>query len=156
MRSSRLWWSEEDAMALHQVGARIEGDVFQGMIFWWHAAMLLRPSSRVVRVTLENDKAAGVDDVSIHYAAPGIDAGGRQCAADYYQVKYHVDHSTEYASESFYDPSFINATRSLLQRFHDARSRLGDADGWHRLHLISNWRWSAIDKLGPILRLSDE
>jgi len=143
-------------MALHQVGARIEGDVFQGMIFWWHAAMLLRPSSRVVRVTLENDRAVGVDDVSIHYPAPGIDAGGRQCAADYYQVKYHVDHRTEYASESFSDPSFINATRSLLQRFHDARSRLGDADGWHRLHLISNWRWSAIDKLGPILRLSDE
>jgi len=143
-------------MALHQVGARVEGDVFQGMIFWWHAAMLLRPSSRVVRVTLENDRAAGVDDVSIHYAAPGIDAGGRQCAADYYQVKYHVDHRTEYESESFYDPSFINATRSLLQRFHDARSRLGDADGWHRLHLISNWRWSATDKLGPILRLSDE
>ena len=143
-------------MALHQVGARIEGDVFQGMIFWWHAAMLLRPSSRVVRVTLENDRAVGVDDVSIHYPAPGIDAGGRPCAADYYQVKYHVDHRTEYASESFSDPSFINATRSLLQRFHDARSRLGDADGWHRLHLISNWRWSAIDKLGPILRLSDE
>lgn len=143
-------------MALHQVGARIEGDVFQGMIFWWHAAMLLRPSSKVVRVTIENDKAAGVDDVSIYYAAPGIDAGGRRCVADYYQVKYHVDHRAEYAAKSFCDPSFINATRSLLQRFHDARSRLGDADGWHRLHLISNWRWSTTDKLGPILRLSDE
>ena len=50
----------------------MEGDVFQGMIFWWHAAMLLRPSSKVVRVTIENDKAAGVDDISIHYALPGI------------------------------------------------------------------------------------
>lgn len=134
----------------------MEGDVFQGMIFWWHAAMLLRPSSKVVRVTIENDKAAGVDDVSIHYAAPGIDAGGRTCAADYYQVKYHVDRSAEYAAQSFCDPSFINATRSLLQRFHDARSRLGDADGWHRLHLISNWQWSATDTLGPLLRLSEE
>ncbi|WNG20826.1 SAVED domain-containing protein [Cystobacter fuscus] len=143
-------------MALHQVGARIEGDIFQGMIFWWNAAMLLRPSSKVVRVTIENDKAAGVDDVSIHYAAPGIDAGGRPCAADYYQVKYHVDRSSEYAADSFCDPSFINATRSLLQRFHDARSRLGDTDGWHRLHLISNWQWSATDNLGPLLRLSDE
>jgi hypothetical protein len=143
-------------MALHQVSARIEGDIFQGMIFWWHAAMLLRPSSKVVRVTLENDKAADVDDVSIHYAAPGIDAGGRSCAADYYQVKYHVARSSEYAADSFCDPSFINATRSLLQRFHDARYRLGDADGWHRLHLISNRQWSAEDKLGPLLRLSDE
>jgi hypothetical protein len=143
-------------MAQKQVAARTEGDIFQGMIFWWHAAMLLRPSSRVVRVTIENDKAAGVDDVSIHYAAPGIDAGGRLCAADYYQVKYHVAHSSEYAADSFCDPSFINATRSLLQRFHDARSRLGDADGWYRLHLISNWQWSATDTLGPLLRLSDE
>lgn len=134
----------------------MEGDVFQGMLFWWHAAMLLRPSSKVVRVIIENDKAAGVDDISIHYALPGIDAGGRPCAADYYQVKYHVDRSSEYAADAFCDPSFINATRSLLQRFHDARSRLGDADGWHRLHLISNWQWSATDKLGPLLRLSEE
>lgn len=126
------------------------------MIFWWHAAKLLRPSSKVVRVTIENDKAAGVDDVSIQYAAPGIDAGGRPCAADYYQVKYHVDRSAEYSAGSFCDPSFINATRSLLQRFHDARSSLGDTSGWHRLHLLSNWKWSATDKLGPLLRLSDE
>ena len=143
-------------MALHQVGARIEGDIFQGMIFWWHAAMLLRPSSKVVRVTIENDRAPGVDDVSIHYETPGIDAGGRLCAADYYQVKYHVDHSSEYAADCFCDPAFINATRSLLQRFHDARSRLGNTGGWHRLHLISNWQWSATDNLGPLLRLSDE
>lgn len=143
-------------MAINQVGARIEGDIFQGMVFWWHAAMLLRPSSKVARVTIENDKAAGVDDVSIQYVSPGIDAGGRQCAADFYQVKYHVDHSSEYASDNLCDPSFIKATRSLLQRFHDARQRLGDADGWHRLHLISNWRWSTNDKLAPLLRLSDE
>ncbi len=59
-------------MALKQVAARIEGDVFQGMVFWLHAAMLLRPTSRVARVSIENDLAAGVDDVSVHYADPGI------------------------------------------------------------------------------------
>jgi hypothetical protein len=58
-------------MALKQVAARIEGDVFQGMVFWLHAAMLLRPSSKVARVTIENDQAAGVDDVSVFYRAPG-------------------------------------------------------------------------------------
>jgi len=126
-------------MALKQVAARIEGDVFQGMVFWLHAAMLLRPSSKVARVSIENDQAAGVDDVSVHYAAPGINAGGRSCAADYFQVKYHVDRSSDYASDTFCDPAFIKTTRSLLQRFHDARSRLGNADGWHRLNLISNW-----------------
>jgi len=130
--------------------------VFQGMFFWLHAAMLLRPSAKVVRVVLENDQAAGVDDISVHYAAPGINAGGRTCAADYFQVKYHVDQSSEYASDSFCDPAFIGATRSLLQRFYDARSRLGSADGWHRLSLVSNWQWASSDKLKPLLRQSEE
>lgn len=143
-------------MALGQVGARIEGDVFQGMVFWLHAAMLLRPSSRVVRVSIEHDQAAGVDDVSVHYAAPGVNAGGRTCSADYFQVKYHVDRSSEYAADTFCDPAFIGTKRSLLQRFHNARTRLGNADGWHRLNLVSNWSWSLTDKLGPLLRQSEE
>ena len=37
-------------MALKQIAARIEGDVFQGMFFWLHAAALLRPASKVARV----------------------------------------------------------------------------------------------------------
>ncbi|MFZ5894686.1 MAG: SAVED domain-containing protein [Myxococcota bacterium] len=143
-------------MALKQVAARIEGDVFQGMVFWLHAAMLLRPSSRVARVSIEHDQADGVDDVSVHYASPGISAGGRTCAADYFQVKYHVDRSSEYAADSFCNAAFIGATRSLLQRFYSARSRLGDEGGWHRLNLISNWQWSSDDKLGPLLRQSEE
>lgn len=143
-------------MALKQVAARIEGDVFQGMVFWLHAAMLLRPTSRVVRVSIENDHADGVDDVSVHYAAPGINAGGRSCAADYFQVKYHVDRRSEYASDSFCDPAFIGATRSLLQRFYHAHSRLGSDDGWNRLNLVSNWQWAATDQLGPLLRQSEE
>lgn len=143
-------------MALGQVAARTEGDIFQGMFFWLHAAALLRPSSRVQRVTLEHDRAAGVDDVSVHYAAPGIDAGGRLCAADYFQIKYHVDRSDAYSSSSICDPGFIRATRSLLQRFHDARIRIGDGAGWHRLHLVSNWQWVPGDMLGPLLRESEE
>ena len=143
-------------MALGQVAARIEGDVFQGMFFWLQAAALLRPASGVVRVVLEHDKAAGVDDVAVQYAPPGINAGGRTCVADYYQVKYHVDRSSSYSASCFCDPAFIGATRSLLQRFRDARLRLGDADGWHRLHLVSNWGWAPDDALSPALRESDE
>ena len=68
------------------------------MFFWLQAAALLRPASGVVRVVLEHDKAAGVDDVAVLYAPPGINAGGRTCVADYYQVKYHVDRSSSYSS----------------------------------------------------------
>lgn len=143
-------------MALKQVAARIEGDVFQGMFFWLHAARLLIPGAKVARVSIEHDQAAGVDDVSVHYSTPGIDAGGRACAADYFQVKYHVDRSSEYAATTFCDAAFINSKRSLLQRFHDVRMRLGDGSGWHRLHLVSNWQWATNDKLGPLLRESAE
>ena len=141
-------------MALKQGAARIDGDVFQGMVFWMHACMLLRPSAMVARVVLENDQAAGVDDVSVHYAGAGINAAGRSCAADFFQVKYHVDRSSEYDSGNFCDPAFIGATRSLLQRFHDARARLGG--GWHRLNFVSNWQWASTDKLAPLLRQSQE
>ena len=87
---------------------------------------------------------------------PGIDAGGRPCAADYFQVKYHVDRSAEYAASNLCDPGFIGATQSLLQRFHHVRLKLGDGDGWHRLHLVSNWKWAAGETLGPLLRESEE
>ena len=63
-------------MALNQVGARTEGDVYQGLFFWRQAADLLRPQSRVERVVLEHDKAAGVDDVAVFYRQPGVNAGG--------------------------------------------------------------------------------
>lgn len=94
-------------MALKQVAARIEGDVFQGMFFWLRAARVLRADSKVVRVSIEYDQAAGVDDVSVHYVVPGVNAGGRDCAADYFRVKYDVDQSSEYASTTFCETSFV-------------------------------------------------
>ncbi len=90
------------------------------MFFWLHAARLLNAASKVACVSIEHDQAAaGVDDVAV-YSTPGIDAGGRDCAADYDQVKYHVDQSSEYAALTFCDPTFINSGRSLLQRFQCA------------------------------------
>ena len=42
-------------MALRQVGARTEGDVYQGLFFWHQAAALLIDTSRVTRVEFEHD-----------------------------------------------------------------------------------------------------
>ncbi len=141
-------------MAQKQVAARTEGDVYQGMFFWLQAAALLRPASRVGRVAIEYDEATGVDDVAVHYTAPGIDAGGRPCEADYFQVKYHVDRRDQYGASSLCDPGFIGAKRSLLQRFHDAHLKLGKQSGWYRLNLVSNWQWAVSDPVGPLLRES--
>lgn len=143
-------------MALHQAGARTEGDVYQGLFFWRQAADLLRPGSLVERVVLEHDDADGVDDVAVFYRAPGVNAGGWQASADYFQLKYHVDNRDAYSADALIDPSFINAKASLLQRFHKAYTHLSKEErGPFRLHLASNWRWKDDDKLASLLREFD-
>lgn len=143
-------------MALGQVGARTEGDVYQGLFFWRQAADLLRRGSMVERVVLEHDDADGVDDIAVFYRAPGINAGGWQASADYFQLKYHVDNRDAYSADALIDPSFIKAKASLLQRFYKAYVHLSKQERVpFRLHLASNWRWKDDDKLASLLREFD-
>ncbi len=142
-------------MALNQVGARTEGDVYQGLFFWRQAADLLRPGSMVAKVVLEHDEACSVDDVAVFYRDPGVNAGGWMATADYYQLKYHVDNRNSYTSDAIIDPSFINANTSLLQRFHVSYNKLVQEQGGFRLHLASNWRWKDDDKLAALIREYD-
>ncbi|NNE17701.1 MAG: SAVED domain-containing protein [Myxococcales bacterium] len=142
-------------MALNQVGARTEGDVYQGLFFWRQAADLLRPGSMVDRVVLEHDEADGVDDVAVFYRDPGVNAGGWMASADYFQLKYHVDNRDCYSSAALIDPAFINAKSSLLQRFYTAYTNLVKEHARFRLHLASNWRWQQDDKLARLLREFD-
>lgn len=138
-------------MALKQVGARTQGDVYQGLFFWRQAADLLRPSSMVAKVVLEHDEADGVDDIAVFYRDPGVNAGGWMVSADYYQLKYHVDNRDGYSSGAMIDPTFINAKSSLLQRFYFAYTKLKKEHSQFRLHLASNWRWRDDDKLAAML-----
>ena len=142
-------------MALNQVGARTEGDVYQGLFFWRQAADLLRPGSMVDRVVLEHDKADGVDDVAVFYRDPGVNAGGWMASADYFQLKYHVDNRDCYSAAALIDAAFINAKSSLLQRFFTAYTKLVKEHARFRLHLASNWRWKEDDKLAALLREYD-
>ncbi len=142
-------------MALKQVGARTEGDVYQGLFFWRQAAALLIPGSGVQQVSLEHDEASGVDDVAVFYEAPGVDAGGWLASADFYQLKYHVDRRDAYSAEALVDPAFIDAKASLLQRFHAAYMQLAGSHNRFRLHLASNWRWKDDDTLAGVLREYD-
>ena len=142
-------------MAQKQVGARTEGDVYQGLFFWRQAAELLRASSRVRQVDLEHDAADGVDDVAVFYDDPGINVGGLMCTADFFQLKYHVDQRKSYSSEALTDPTFINAKSSLLHRFHTAYEKLSPDHAGFRLHLASNWRWQDDDKLASGIREYD-
>lgn len=110
----------------------------------------------VERVIFEHDAAAGVDDVAVFYREPGIDAGGRQVMADYFQLKYHVDNRNSYSAEAMIDPTFINSTVSLLRRFYETYARLSTpGSAPFRLHLASNWHWRDEDKLAGFLREFD-
>lgn len=142
-------------MAHKQVGARTEGDVYQGLFFWRQAAELLRESSKVREVILEHDAADGVDDVAVVYEPPGIVDGPRMCEADYFQLKYHVDNRKCYSADALINPNFIKAKSSLLQRFHVAYLKLSAGHTHFRLHLASNWRWQEDDKLARWLREFD-
>lgn len=142
-------------MALKQVGARTEGDVYQGLFFWRQAADLLRPDTMVERIVLEHDAAAGVDDVAVFYRKAGVNAGGQMVRADYFQLKYHVDNRSSYSSDGLIDPAFISAQLSLLQRFYSAYTKLASDHDCFRLHLASNWRWKNDDKLAQSLREYD-
>jgi hypothetical protein len=146
---------EVDDLAQKQVAARLEGDVFQGMFFWYQAAALLRPSSSIAKVVLEHDLASGVDDVAVFYGPRGVNAGGRQCTADFFQVKYHVDQSTAYSCAAVRDRALTGAKHSLLERFATAYRKLVTLGGWFRLHLVSNWHWTPEDPLGPFVRESE-
>ncbi len=143
-------------MAHGAVGARTEGDTYQGLFFWKKAAELLHPPSMVDRVILEHDLASGVDDVAVYYRDPGIDAGGWQCFADFYQIKYHVDHRDGYSATNLIDPAFISSEHSLLQSFFKANERLiASGLSAFRLHLATNWRWKDDDKLAASINDTD-
>ncbi|MFH1843439.1 MAG: hypothetical protein ABIF77_09555, partial [bacterium] len=142
-------------MARGQVAARMEGDIYQGLYFWFHAASLFVERSRVVRVDLEHDAASGVDDVAVFYSDPGTNIGSGMCKADYYQVKYHVDLSSAYSPTAMIDPQFIHAKSSLLARFLNAYERISPDQPSIRLILISNWAWDSNDRLATAIRAAD-
>lgn len=141
-------------MAKNAVGARTEGDVFQGIVFWREAAPLLNGSGLVEGVEIEYDLAAGVDDVAVFYKSPGKHSGTTFVQADLYQVKYHVDRSKSYSSDALIDPAFVSSKskKSLLKRFLEAFEKTRPKHGLPRLFLISNWSWDAGDPLGRYIR----
>ena len=142
-------------MAQKQISARLQGDDYQARFFWYQAAYLLIPDSRVERVKLENDDAPYIDDVTVFHAAPGRRDSGVNCLADYYQVKFHVNQANAYCAEGLMDPSFIGSTKkSLLQRFFGTYSTLRGAYPDFTLGLVSNWTWKSDDKLALAIRHS--
>lgn len=95
------------------VVARQQGDHFQARVFWLHAALLLDPTSGVVRVAYETGPKA-FDDVLVEYdpvQAPQ-DHTGAPLVRDHLQCKWHV-RPNEFGYADLADPGFSNAQLGL-------------------------------------------
>lgn len=104
------------------VTARWHGDNYQSRIFWEHAFNLLLDGSCVVEVTFEANGPKAFDDVVVRYDPPVPRSGPERIAAEYTQVKWHVESGGRFGYEDFINPDFIGAKSfSLLQRLQQAR-----------------------------------
>lgn len=138
-------------MAHHQIAARIDGDDFQGRLFWIKAAELFTDPPCLARIAYEYDQAAGVDDLVLFYHPPGIPDGPEQYDVDALQAKFHVDYKGAYSS-TFLMEVPTGSKRSLLQKMHAGYQGLRAAGHQCRLILVSNWAWDDADNLARSIR----
>lgn len=144
-----------EVLLANVVAPRLEGDEYQSLFFWYHAASLLSKDT-IKEIHYESDDVDGVDDLIIYYNSLGVDAGGWNSMADYFQIKYHVDNRNRYGSEAIIDPKFIKSQKSLLNRFYAAHEQIKSMGIDHfRLFLVSNWQWEQNDPLFSEIRDSD-
>lgn len=125
---------------------------YQAVWFWIQAIRLFQPSSKVVKVVFEAKQVKSFDDVVVYYRQAVVDERNDPCEADYYQVKFHVDHSNMVGWESLMDPGFINAEKfSLLQKLQSAQKQLAPNGYGARFYLITNWFIDPKDLLAELV-----
>lgn len=125
----------------NQVAARLSGDDYQHLYAWFYVLELLMPGRNVRQVTVEDATAGSVDDVTIRH-----DLGTSQ-PDSFHQVKYHVDHRSEYSTDKLIEHDENHA--SLLEKLWNTWKLLTRDDPGREviLHLVSNWTWDAKDKM---------
>lgn len=124
-----------------QVGARLKGDDYQHLFSWYHCLGLMIPETGYYTVTLENDEAGSVDDVTVDFVQ------GFSQQSKYFQVKFHVDQRGSYSSQSLTETSG-KAKTSLLKKFYDTWVKLcGENPQCGELILVSNWSFDSTDNL---------
>ena len=122
------------------VNAIQNGFDYQAVWFWIQASRLFQPSSKVYKVVFEANQCKAFDDVVVYYQQEVVDERNNPCKADYYQVKFHVDHSNMLRWKALIDPGFINAEKfSLLQKLQLAQKQYAPNGLGARFYLITNW-----------------
>lgn len=124
-----------------QSASRLKGDDYQHLYSWHVLLQLLDERGLYDHGYVEHPEAGAADDVALYPVA------GSGAAAEYHQVKFHVDHSDSYSFSTLTAP-MGQSGRSLLQRLFESWRKLrqsGEVQVW----LVSNW--SAAPDLGDYI-----
>lgn len=106
----------------------------------------------MARVGYELNRIESFDDVVVTYHHPIPDERGDLVAADYHQVKFHVNQAGAFTHEALVDPAFINATSvSLLQRLRAAQLVFAPNGGARRFIIASPWIIHPDDPLSELV-----
>jgi hypothetical protein len=129
-----------------------EGEDFQADFFWYQAAQLFMPHTKVSQVGFELDAPKSFDDVAVWYDPHDFDEWRNPVHADFFQVKFHVDYSGSVTAASLSDPKFINAKEiSLLQRLSQAYKEQSQSGKQARFFLVTNWQIPQEDPLSGVV-----
>jgi len=136
-----------------QINARMQGDDYQALFFWYFALKMFYPHTGVKKVVYEADNVKSFDDVVVYYKKdkPGLDCNNNPINIDFFQVKFHVTNSNAFTWNGLMDPKFVNAkTVSIMERLRNAQEMYKEEIGT-RFSLVSTWSIDSQDKLSEIV-----
>jgi hypothetical protein len=123
-------------------GAIEAGLTYQELYGWYRVLDIKSPAGRVRSVSIEDPKTGFFDDVVVRPVPSTAHA------PEYLQVKFHVDVSGVYSSDSFMTENH----GWLLRKAWSTWLSLRDESPALELHLISTWAWDHKDPLAKHLR----
>jgi hypothetical protein len=118
------------------------GFTYQELYGWYRTLELKSPSGKVRSVSIEDPTAGYFDDVVVR-PAPAT-----QHVPEYLQVKFHVDVSDLYSSDSL----MAETHGLLLRKAWTTWLKLREEARALELHLISTWAWDPNDPIAPLIR----
>jgi hypothetical protein len=123
-------------------GALQAGFTYQELYGWYRVLELKSLSGKVRSISIEDPTGGFFDDVVVR-PAPATDH-----RPEYLQVKFHVDVSDLYSSDSLMAETHGLLLRKAWKTWQKLRH---DAQGLE-LHLISTWAWDPSDPIAPLIR----
>ncbi|WKN44909.1 SAVED domain-containing protein [Tunicatimonas pelagia] len=110
-------------------------------------------SNTIEKICWEMDGAGGFDDIVLLFIQPQLDKStGNNYTREYYQIKFHVNHSKAFSCDALADSSFIgNKSESLLQRVQNLRKSLGNHKDDALFFVVNTWGLDSNDRIGEIL-----